>query len=141
MRIADTFTELKTKFTVVDFDPAVISRLRAKKTPFYFGDVADVEFLESIPIANSKIIVMTIPAVDDQINLIKHARKSNPKVLVIGNAYQQLEAEELYAHGANFVMMPHFLGGHWMAKILKNKKWTRQTLAQLKIDQDGLTSV
>jgi len=136
MKVAEAMSDLKTNFSVVDFDTSAIARLRQAHIPFYFGDIADVEFLEGLPIANSKIIVMTIPAVDDQINLIEYARKFNDKVLVIGNAYHISDAETLYRHGADFVMMPHFLGGEWIAKILRDKKWDRKTLAQLKMEQD-----
>lgn len=140
MKLADTFTDLKVNFTVVDYDPATIKHLRRSKTPFYFGDIADVEFLESVPITNSKIIVMTIPAVDDQINLIKFVHRINKKCLIIANAYHLKDSEELYQAGAHFVMMPHFLGGHWMAKILSHRKWTAKTLAQLKLEQENLTA-
>lgn len=138
MKVADAMTELKTKFSVVDFDPAAIARLRKADIPFYFGDIADIEFLEGLPIGNSKMIVMTIPAVDDQINLIKFVRKTNPRTLIIGNAYHRVDAEKLYGHGADFVMMPHFLGAQWIAKILRTERWNEKTLAQLRGEQEGM---
>lgn len=137
-KIAETFEDLKTKFAVIDFDPQAVERLRKEKVPFYFGDIADIEFLESVPVANTKIIVMTIPAVDDQLNLIKFVHKANPQILIIANAYQRRDAQTLYDHGAHFVMMPHYLGGQWMAQILHNKKFNKKTLQQLKIEQESL---
>ena len=139
-KVAETMTELGTKFAVIDFDPSIIERLRNTNTPFYFGDIADIEFLEGLPVARSNIIVMTIPAVDDQINLIRHVRKINNELLIIGNAYHTADAETLYQHGANFVMMPHFLGGQWISKILKGKTWDTATLSEMKAEQDSLAS-
>ena len=137
-RIAESLLDTKTKFAVIDFDPGVIKSLNKKKIPFYFGDIADVEFLESVPIASSKMIIMTIPAVDDQINLLKFVKKINPDVLVIANAYRFKDSEDLYENGAHFVMMPHYLGGHWMAKIMKDKKFSKKTLQSLRLEQEEI---
>ena len=82
--------------------------------------------------ATAKMIIMTIPAVDDQINLIKFARKLNSNILIIANAYHGLDSKILYNEGANFVMMPHYLGGEWISKILRRKNWNAKTLSQLK---------
>lgn len=138
VKIAEAMKSIKSKYAVIDFDPNAIKKLRDNKIPFYFGDIADVEFLEGLPVAASNIIIMTIPSVDDQINLVKYVRKINPDILVIGNSYQLSDSKILYEHGVNFVMMPHFLGGHWMAKILSDKKWNKKTLAELKSNQANL---
>jgi len=135
IRVVEAFKKLKTKVAVTDYDPEAINRLKKAKIPFFFGDVADIEILDGLPIAASRIIVMTIPAVDDQINLIKQVRKKNPKLLIIANAYQKLDAQTLYRAGANFVMMPHFLGGEWIASVLSTNKWSARDLARLRIAQ------
>jgi len=136
-KVSDALREMKMKFAVIDFDPSAISQLRRDKIPFYFGDVADIEFLDCLPIAGGKIIIMTIPSMDDQINLILHARKLNPKIIIIANAYYKNEANELYKAGANYVMMPHLLGGNWIAEILKQKKWRPNDLSDLKKEQES----
>ena len=46
MKVAETMTALKMNFSVIDFDPAAIERVRKAGIPFYFGDIADIEFLE-----------------------------------------------------------------------------------------------
>lgn len=137
-RVAEAMADLKERFSVIDFDPAAASRLRVAKIPFYFGDIADIEFLEGLSIARSKIIVMTAPAVDDQINLVKFVRKSNKGVLLIGNAYHRSDAKILYEQGVNFVMMPHFMGGQWIYDVLRKEKWDSETLSRLKIKQDEI---
>jgi len=140
-KIAESLIDSKTKFAVIDYDPGVVKNLQKSKIPLYFGDIADLEFVESIPIGNTKIIVMTIPAVDDQINLIKFVRKINPKVLIIANAYRFQDSKDLYENGAHFVMMPHYLSGHWMAKTLHNKKLNRKTLQSLRVEQEAILAL
>jgi len=138
IKVAEALTCLKTNFSVIDFDPVAVGKLRKEKIPFYFGDIADIEFLEELSIANTKMIIMTIPSVDDQINLIKFVRKSNKKVLIIANAYHKGDAKILYDHGVNFVMMPHFMGGHWISKVLRKEKWNTKTLSLLKTNQEKI---
>ncbi|PJA47536.1 sodium:proton exchanger [Candidatus Uhrbacteria bacterium CG_4_9_14_3_um_filter_36_7] len=139
-KVAETLSDLKVRFSVIDFDPEAIKKLRKTKIPFYFGDIADIEFLEGLPLAKTKIIIMTIPSVDDQIHLIKWVLNLNKQVLIIANAYHTADAQKLYEQGAQFVMMPHFLGAQWITKILKHQKWNRKTLIQFKQEQRKLLS-
>lgn len=138
IKVGEALTKLKKSYAVIDFDPTVANRLRKEKIPFYFGDIADIEFLQELSLAQSKIVIMTIPTVDDQINLIEFVRSINKKILIIANAYHKNDAKTLYDHGANFVMMPHFLGGHWISKVLSREKWTPKTMAQLKLEQEKM---
>lgn len=141
IKVARALAAQSKKFAVIDFDPDSVPSLRRAGIPFYFGDVADVEFLENLPLASSQLIIMTIPAVDDQINLIEIVRKAKTPVLIIANAYHKTDAQALYAAGANFVMMPHLVGGEWIAKILSESKWEEKTLIELKQQYDINTSI
>ncbi len=124
---------------VIDFDPAVIQTLHREKIPAYFGDIADVEFLADLPLGNSQLIIMTIPTTDDQMNLISQVRAVNPQVLIVANASYPAEAERLYEARADYVMMPHMLGGKWIADVLK-KKVTHKSLANLRAEQGEVFS-
>ena len=134
-KVAEALKTLKVDFAVIDFDPAAVAALRRARVKFYFGDIADLEFLENLPLAQSKFIIMTAPAVDDQINLIKFVRRRGSQSLIIANAYQKADAAALYTQGANYVMMPHLLGGQWIADVLRLKKINRQSLRRLKTEQ------
>ena len=134
-RVCEALHGAHISFAVVDFNPDVVKRLRAKGIPAYFGDAADVEFLEGLPLDSAKLMVSTIPEHDDQETLIAHARGVNPRLIILGNTYHVQDLEDLYTAGANYIMMPHLLGGAWMADILENKKWTKQTFVSLRKDQ------
>lgn len=135
IRVVAALKKMKYKLAVIDFDPQAIALLRRARLPFYFGDVADIEFLEGLSLSSSRLIVMTIPAVDDQINLIHFVRRPGFSPLIIANAYQQVDADRLYKAGADFVMMPHFLGAEWIASVLGRKNLSARTLAQLRLRQ------
>jgi len=45
------------------------------------------------------------------------------------------DLKQLYSSGVDFVMMPHWLGGSWMAKVLAKQAWNKQTFDVLKREQ------
>ena len=139
-KVAQSMKEMGTSYAVIDFDPKIVQTLSGSSVPFYFGDIADIEFLESVPIGSAEMVVMTIPTVDDQINLIKHARNRNKDILIIANAYHQKDALLLYEHGANFVMMPHLVGADWITKILRGRVLDQKSFSELRAEQEALVS-
>jgi len=134
-RVCQTLKQLKAKFSVIDYNPDAIAEMKERGIPSIFGDIADVEFLESLQIAGARLVIMTIPSVEDQVNLINHVRKFNPSILVIANAYQQDDAQSLYQAGADYVMMPHLMGADWIAETLKKKRLSRKFFSELRTQQ------
>jgi len=134
-KICETLTAQKKSFAVIDFNPKAIAKLKHRGIPAFFGDVADVEFLESLPLEKAKMIIMTIPEADDQLTLIKHVRMKTETVHIVANLYHSNHLDELYQAGANYVMMPHLLGGQWMSDVLENYAWTKKTFVDLKKEQ------
>src|SRR3989338_299206 len=134
-KVCEALEEMNVKYAVVDFNPEAISRLKSRNIPAYFGDAADVEFLHILPLEKAKLIVSTIPEFDSQNTLIRTVRQNGGKAVIIGNLYHPVHIDDVYKAGANYVMMPHLLGGSWMSNILKNKPWTKHTFNELKKDQ------
>lgn len=135
VKVCQALKKMKAKFCVIDYDPHAIHELNRHRIPSVFGDISDVEFLESLPIFSSNMIIMTIPSVEDQINLINHVRKINPKIIVLANAYQYDDAKVLYAVGADYVMMPHALGADWISDLLAKPSLTKKYFTGLKTKQ------
>jgi len=139
--VCEALKEMKIKFAVVDFDPAAIKNLHNRKIPAIFGDVADVEFLEDLKFKKTKLVVMTIPAADDQINMIKYLLSIKSEAIIVANAYHRSDADLLYRAGANYVLMPYILGGDWAAGILKERKWTKKSFSLLREEQKKILSL
>ncbi len=135
MRICSALQEKGVPFAVVDFNPDSIRHARQNGIPAYFGDAADVEFLHELPIEVAKLVISTLPETDDQKTLIHHVRSRSSKTKVIANTYDTAATEELYTAGAHYVLVPHLVGGAWMAHILEEKAWTDRTFLKLKEDQ------
>jgi len=134
--IADTLKKLKMKFVVIDFDPIAIEKMEEKRIPHYYGDVTDIEFLSEIPLRQAKMIISTLPMGEEQITLFKYIRRINKRAVIIGNLAHAGLLNDLYEAGANYVIMPHLISGHWFSDILKNKKWDKTTFSRLKKEQE-----
>src|SRR3989339_559823 len=110
-------------------------KLESRGIPYYFGDAMDVEFLSELPINKAKLIISTLPGADSQSTLIKHIRIENEKTLIIANLSHIKFLDDLYGAGADYVMMPHLISGHWMANILKTQNWNKDTFRKLYEEQ------
>lgn len=103
---------------VVDFDPDVIDRLNEKKIDCVFGDIVDTDIQEIANIAEAKLVISTVPDVDDNILLLDSLEKINKSAISIVYALDINEAELLYKKGADYVVLPNLAGGRHLAKIL-----------------------
>jgi len=134
-KVCEALSKKGIEYAVVDFNPDSISKLKRRGIPAYFGDAADVEFLETLHLDKAKLIISTIPEPDDQKTMIIHVRRTSDKPVIIANLYHNTYLEDLYEAGANYVMMPHLLGGQWIAEVLTHHSWTKETFKKLRFEQ------
>ncbi len=138
-KVCEALRAMKLKFAVIDYNPEALRQLRRLRTPSYFGDIADVEFLASLSLRRARLVIMTIPAEDDQITLIGHLKNgAGSKTMIIANAYDYAAIERLYRAGADYVMTPHLLGGQWISEMLKRKTPYARLFKTLKKEQAKL---
>ena len=106
-------------FIVVDYDPDTEEALSKKNIPHIYGDASDPEILETIGISKAKLVVSTIPEYNDNMLIIKKVKVwKNVRVIVTAN--QIKEALELYDAGADYVIVPHHLGGEKFEAMLED---------------------
>ncbi len=111
------FKPYKHAFLCVDYDPDVIDELKKAGINCKFGDAEDFDFLEDLNIDESKMIISTIPEHETNTFLL-HAIKHNPKVIAIMVSYSVDDALRLYDMGADYVILPHFIGGQMVSKMI-----------------------
>ncbi len=109
----------KKGYIVVDFDPKIVKNLSKKKINTVYGDAEDTEFLQDIGVDRAKLVLSTIPSFEINLLILNKIRKTNDKTIVILTAHQISEAFRLYKHGADYIILPHFLGGQYTAKIIE----------------------
>jgi len=122
----------KNDLLVVDYNPEIIRNLINKKIACIYGDFLHEEILEKVNLHNSKIIISTVPDFEDNVVMIKRAKKINHKITVIVVAARISEAKELYAAGADYVVLPKIISGEKMIDLVKKSRRDRRSLRELK---------
>jgi hypothetical protein len=110
--------KIHTEYLVVDFNPASIKTLQAHGIPSRFGDAEDVEFLEEIRLCAAKIVVSTIPDIRANKLLVTEYRKKNKEGIILLISHDMKQAKELYALGATYVIVPHYIGAHHASNMI-----------------------
>jgi voltage-gated potassium channel len=105
---------------VVDFDPDIIKHLKDKNTPAMFGDISDPDIQERVGFERAKMVISTVPDLEDNLLLIEGLSHANKRAKVVVIAFESEDAKKLYKAGADYVVLPHLAGGHHLAKILIN---------------------
>ena len=106
---------------VVDFDPDIVHELRKKGIRSFFGDISDPEIQERARLDKARMVVSTVPDIEDNLLLIERLNKENKKAKIVVMAYELEDAKRLYKAGADYVVLPHLAGGRLLAKILKDE--------------------
>jgi len=120
--VVKSFSKITRNFLIVDYNPEVVKELQKRGFDAIYGDVDDSEFLEGLRMDKASLIVSTIPEKEtNQLILdILGRKKGGPIVLLTGRQIE--DAIELYGAGADYVILPHFLGGEYTAKLIREAK-------------------
>jgi len=120
--ILNALKKIRKNYLVVDFNPDTIADLSKLRIPSLYGDTYDPDLLEELPLETLQLAVSTVPDYETNVLLIETIRSKNPKTIIITRAHSISDAFELYKKGANYVLTPHFLGGEYVAKMIKDVK-------------------
>lgn len=112
--------KLKKDFVVVDFNPDIVKRLLHKHIPCVYGDIADPDIIEKLKFEQVKMIISTVPNHNDNKFLISSLKKQNTNTTVIVTSYAVDDALDLYELGADYVIIPHYLGGEHVSILLED---------------------
>jgi Trk K+ transport system NAD-binding subunit len=116
----EVFKKLHTRFLGVDYDPEIISDLLSKGINIKYGDADDGEFLEDIKVYEAKAVISTIPDYDTNLFILSKTKHINPEIITILTSYRIEPAIELYERGADYVIVPHFIGGQIVSRLAKD---------------------
>lgn len=109
------------QFLVIDFNPDVVSHYNHIGVPAVCGDIADPYIQEVAALNEARLIVCTIPDFHDTLALLESVRRNTTKrTKLIVAASDEQEAVELYAKGADYVLLPHFVGGMHLLQVVEH---------------------
>ncbi len=111
----------KESFILIDFNPDVVSHFKHLGVTAICGDIADPYIQEVAALSDAKMIICTIPDFHDTLALLEAMRSfSKKRTRIIVAASDEQEALELYKKGADYVLLPHFVGGVHLLDIVEN---------------------
>jgi len=132
--IYNSLLDMGRDILIVDYNPDIIKRLMYKQIKCIYGDIGDEEILEKLHLSRVKTLISTIPNVHDNTLLIHMIRKHNKECHIIVTAYHVQEAMTLYQVGADYVIMPHFLGGKHAGILLQSLSSDIDTLVTTRLN-------
>ena len=127
------FNKMRKKFVIIDYNPKTIDYLSKRGMKCIYGDANDTDFLEDLSLEKAKLVISTIPDVDTSLNILR--KIVNRKTIFIPTSHQISDTKKLYAHGADYVIMPYFLGGEFVASLLQKDKFDKKLLHEEGIRQ------
>jgi len=123
--ILKAFDRMKIKYVVIDFDPEIVAELSKEGKNCIYGDADDIELFKELNINKLKMIISTIPNIETNSLIIQEIRKENPDSIIMVTSHSIEDSLKLYKTGADYVIMPHFLGGEYMLKMIESNGTNR----------------
>lgn len=110
----------KIPFLVLDFNPHQVEILLKMEIPVIFGDMSDPEVLDILNLSKARLVVSTVPDLNDNKLLIEDLNNLNVDAPVIVRAENIKEAKSLYKFGADFVYIPDIVSGEYLVEIFQD---------------------
>ncbi len=119
--ILDALEEADKDVIVIDFDPKILRKIKEKNKERIglFGDISDLDIQHRANLDKARLVISTIPDMDDNRFLIKELSRMNKSAKVVVMALDITDAKILYKAGADYVVLPHLAGGMHVAEIIR----------------------
>jgi Kef-type K+ transport system membrane component KefB len=111
------FREHGQRFLVVDHNPETVEELRKNGIAVEYGDARDIDFLDELGLSDVELAVSTIPDAEANLLIARSVRAQSPNAIVMVVAHKIGDAIEHYQEGVDYVILPHFLGGEYAARL------------------------
>lgn len=110
----------KDKMEIVDFNPDIAKTLEGEGYSVVYGDISDEEIQDDVNMLRAKLVISTVPDINDNLVILSRVKDAKllhpPKVIV--TATEEWEAKMLYDEGADYVILPHFIGAQQIAHMI-----------------------
>jgi Kef-type K+ transport system membrane component KefB len=111
------------KLVVIDFNPEVYARLRARGVQAVYGDISHIDTLHHAGIQEAKVVLSTIPdnilVGTDNVRLVRQMHALCPHARIIVTAESPQRALQMYAEGADYVLIPRLLAAQHLLPIIE----------------------
>jgi Kef-type K+ transport system membrane component KefB len=128
----EVFKKLNINFLIVDYDFEKVKNLKKEGFNIIYGDAAEVDFLEELNLKETKLIVSTVPDYETNLLILEFYRSLNPNGIFISTARRFDDAFDLYKNGADYVIIPHFLGGEYASLLFEKHQFNKEEYQKIK---------
>jgi voltage-gated potassium channel Kch len=108
---------------VLDFNPEVHSKLRALGMQSIYGDISHMDTLHHAGVHAAKVAISTVPdnilVGTDNLHMIKHIQTICPHAKIVVTAESPNRALEMYAEGADYVLVPRILAAQHLRQVVE----------------------
>ena len=118
--LAESLNKLNVKMILVDRNSDKVSYLTQKGYNILYGLSNNPLVWHKLNLEEAKLLVLSNPDVHANIELLKYARKVNPKIEVFSRAHYFEDAKLMYENGADYVCMPHVIGSNVMLDAIND---------------------
>ena len=105
--------DLVPEICVIDFNPVVHERLKARNVFAVYGDITARDVLHHAGVSHAEIIICSLPNMvlkgANNLKILRLLRELNPHAQIIVHAELLADVPALYAAGANYVSAPRLL--------------------------------
>jgi len=126
------FKAMKKRFAVVDYNPEIIDVLAERSINHLYGDVTDLEFLEEVNIHDAKMIVSVLTNFETNSFLLRALESKRSNSMFICHANSRTEAAHLYELGAEYVMLPHYIGSEKIGAFIRKNGINRSAFEKFR---------
>ena len=109
-RLASVLAKQKFTYLVIDLDPTVISKLRARGVPCIYGDASNPEILAYAGLDKARVLICTIPDYKAEELTARNALKINPKLDIVARVHRDSDVALLKGVGVTELVLPFFEG-------------------------------
>ncbi|HLD00379.1 MAG TPA: cation:proton antiporter [Candidatus Nanoarchaeia archaeon] len=118
--ILKSLNKVKKKVLVVDYNPEVISSMIKQGYHCIYGEITDEEIIERMNLRKISILISTVTGLNENLYLIRKVREVNSKAKIFVTASNIEEALKFYKNKADYVILPHFLGGEHASQMIND---------------------
>jgi Kef-type K+ transport system membrane component KefB len=132
--------DLLPEICVIDFNPVVHEKLKARNVHAVYGDITARDVLHHAGASHAEIIICSLPNMvlkgANNLKILRQMRELNPHAQIIVHAEQLSDMPALYAAGANYVTAPRLLEAADLVHVLEAAE--KKSLDHKRSDQDML---
>jgi len=109
-RVAQVLERQRFSYLVIELDPQIISRLRARGIPCIYGDASNPEILAHAYLDKARVLVCTVPDYVAVELTARNALKINPRLDIVARVHRDSDVELLKGVGVTELVLPLFEG-------------------------------